>query len=640
MMPEVRGQTARMHLSTHPEPLLERAQWRSLDGQWNFAFDDEGVWQHPDDVQFDRVIQVPYAPESVRSGLHDTGFHPVVWYGLDLHVQADEHVTPYGADGRLIVHFGAVDWRSSVWADGALVATHEGGHTPFTADITRQAARALAEQRPVRLVVRAEDDPQDLSKPRGKQDWQREPHSIWYPRTTGIWQTVWLEHVPVSYLRRLKLAGDMEGWKVALEADVAGRWQEGMELRVVLTKGEQVLARDRYELQRSDIARVVPLPDPGIDDFRNDLLWSPNHPVLISATVQLLSASGAVIDEVRSYTALRSVGVRGGRFMLNGRPWYLKMVLDQGYWPDSLMTATDEELRRDVELTRELGFDGARKHQKIESPRYLYWCDVFGLMVWEEMPSAYRFTSEAVRRLSREWEEVIERDITHPCIVAWVPLNESWGVPNLPTNPAHRDYVQGLYYLTRTLDPSRPVIGNDGWEHVATDIVTVHDYAADPKVLESRYGTLARTAITLEGQDPADRAVLLPGFKPAEHPVMLSEFGGIAYFPEGVPAGSAWGYSTVDSEESFVDAHLYLMAAVHACKGLSGFCFTQLTDTFQERNGLLNMDRTPKADLRTLARSNQGLRPQRDTGLDPNLNPAGYGDLWNERHGEVVPGDD
>ncbi|UBV44175.1 glycoside hydrolase family 2 (plasmid) [Deinococcus taeanensis] len=629
-----------MHVSNHPEPLLERAHWRSLDGEWRFAFDDAAAWQHPDDVVFDRVIQVPYAPESIRSGIHDTGFHPVVWYGLSLQVEDCEQVSTCGSDGRLLLHFGAVDWQASVWADGQLVVTHEGGHTPFVADITRQAGVAAREGRPLELVVRAEDDPHDLAKPRGKQDWLPEPHSIWYLRTTGIWQTVWLERVPASYLRRLKLTGDMEGWKITLEADIAGQWTPGTLLRLQLKNGEDILADDRYYLQRPDISRVIPLPDPGIDDFRNDLLWNPDHPRLISAVVELLRPDGTVIDQVRSYTALRTVGVRGGRFMLNGRPWYLRMVLDQGYWPEGLMTATDDELRRDVELSRQLGFDGARKHQKIESPRYLYWCDVLGLMVWEEMPSPYRFTPQAVRRLSREWEEVLERDYTHPCIVAWVPLNESWGVPNLPTNPAHRDYVQGLYYMTRTIDPSRPIIGNDGWEHVATDIVTIHDYAADPKVLEHRYGTLARTTTTLQGLDPADRAVLLPGFKAAEHPVMLSEFGGIAFLPEGTPGGAAWGYSQVDSREDFTEMHLYLMAAVHACKGLSGFCYTQLTDTFQERNGLLNADRSPKADVPTLARSNQGLRNPRDTGVDPLDNPAGSEESWSDRLLEGLLGDD
>ena len=611
-----------MHSSSHPTPLLERDHWRSLDGLWRFCFDDEARWQRPREVVFDREIQVPYAPESRRSGVHDEGFHPVVWYSLTV------TLTPEERSERLLLHFGAVDYLATVWANGRLVAQHEGGSTPFTADLTQQAQAGET----VELVVRAQDNPHDLAKPRGKQDWQREPHSIWYPRTTGIWQTVWQERVPQTYLRKLRWSNDMEHWQIGLEAEVAGPLPPDLGLRVRLWCNGDLLADDRYAVRTAEIARRIALADPGIDDFRNELLWSPGHPQLIDAELELL-VGDRVIDRVRSYTALRSVSVNGNRFLLNGRPYYLRLVLDQGYWPDSLMTATDEELRRDVELAKRLGFNGVRKHQKIESPRWLYWCDVLGLLVWEEMPSAYRFTPAAVGRLTREWLEVLERDISHPCIVTWVPLNESWGVPDLPTNPAHRDYVRALYFLTKTLDPSCPVVGNDGWEHVATDIVTIHDYADDTELLRRRYGTLEATGLTLQQQQPADRALTLAGFEVAGQPVVLSEFGGIAYIP-GQELG--WGYSESQSEEDFVKDYAALLAAIHACHGLSGFCYTQLTDTFQEKNGLLYADRTPKADIQKLARSTQGTRTAREMTVDPILNPFGNSARWLRRQQETL----
>lgn len=600
--------------STHPTPLLERDHWRDLGGTWRFCFDDGSGWKHPSEVTFDREIVVPYPPESRRSGIHDENFHGVVWYGLTL------TLTPEERAGRLLLHFGAVDYSATVWANGRLVAQHEGGHTPFTADITQQVQAGET----VEIVVRAQDNPHDLTQPRGKQDWHLLPHSIWYPRTTGIWQTVWLESVPQTYLQQVTWMGDLERWEIGLQLEVAGPLPPGLSVRVRLYRDQDLLADDRYALQHPELARRIALPDPGIDDFRNELLWSPGHPRLLRARLDLLVGE-QVIDRVYSYAALRSVGVRGNRFLLNGRPYYLKMVLDQGYWPDSLMTATDEELRRDVELTRQLGFNGARKHQKIENPRWLYWCDVLGLLVWEEMPSPYRFTPGAVRRLTQEWQEVIARDRSHPCIVAWVPFNESWGVPDLPSNPAHRDYVRALYHLTKTLDPSRPVIGNDGWEHVATDILTIHDYADDPEALRQRYGTLESTRLTLRQQQPADRVLTLTGFQEAEQPVVLSEFGGIAYIPNHA---SGWGYSQSQSEVDFLDDYAALLAAIHDCYGLSGFCYTQLTDTFQEKNGLLYADRTPKADLLRLARSTQGNRTAREMTIDPLLNPYGHSARW------------
>ncbi|MFC4424746.1 glycoside hydrolase family 2 protein [Deinococcus navajonensis] len=610
--------------STHPEPLLEREAWQSLDGTWRFCFDDEAQYKHPNDVVFDREILVPYPPESQRSGIHDEGFHSVVWYSRQVTLRPEE------CSGRVLLHFGAVDYLATVWANGRIVAHHEGGHTPFTADITQQARAGST----VEIVVRAEDNPHDLAKPRGKQDWMREPHSIWYPRTTGIWQTVWLESVPETYLRRLTWSSDMERWQIGVGVEVAGPLPSGLTVRVRLYRDDDLLADDRYALLAPEVDRQIALTDPGIDDFRNDLLWSPRHPQLLRAEVELMVGE-QVLDRVLSYTALRSVSVTGNRFLLNGRPYYLKMVLDQGYWPDSLMSATDEELRRDVELTKQLGFNGARKHQKIESPRWLYWCDVLGLLVWEEMPSPYRFTSRAVERLTTEWKEVIARDISHPCIVAWVPLNESWGVPDLPTNPSHRHYVRALYHLTKTLDPSRPVIGNDGWEHLATDMLTIHDYADDPEKLRQRYGSPDVTRLTLQMQQPADRVLTLGGFEEAGQPVIISEFGGIAYIPDHT---TGWGYSQSQSEADFLGDYEALLSAIHECYGLSGFCYTQLTDTFQEKNGLLYEDRTPKANMSALAISTQGKHTAREMTIDPQLNPFGHWAAWWSKQPETSAG--
>lgn len=589
---------------SHPRPQLQRDSWSSLDGTWQFAFDPDARWSHPAQATFDRTIVVPYPPESRASTVGDLGFHPVCWYRRDI------EVPPHGAGERVLVHFGAVDYQARVWANGELVAEHRGGHTPFVADITAGGHGQLV------LVVRAVDDPLDLAQPRGKQDWLEQPHEIWYPRTTGIWQTVWIEIVPETSIANVVWMPYLDQWEMGVVVQLAGRIDPGLTIRVRLEHDGQALADDRYAMTQRELSRRIAFADPGIDDFRNHLLWRPGRPRLIEAWIELWRGDDR-LDQVWSYTALRSVGVQGNRFMLNGRPFFLKMVLDQGYWPDTLLAPPDvAALRADVELVLALGFNAVRKHQKLEDPRWLYFCDLLGVLVWAEMPSPYRFTTTAVQRLVEEWTEAIERDISHPCICAWVPLNESWGVPDLPTNPAHRDYVRALYYLTKTLDPSRPVVGNDGWEHVATDVVTIHDYASNPAVLRERYATPESVDLVLQRQEPGGRAITLTGLTPHQYPVILSEFGGIALI-ESDAAG--WGYSRVRDGEQLATAYEGVLRALHACRGIAGFCYTQLADTFQERNGLVTADREPKVELARIAIATRGKRKDVDMDVDPEL---------------------
>jgi hypothetical protein len=311
-----------------------------------------------------------------------------------------------------------------------------------------------------------------------------------------------------------------------------------------------------------------------------------------------------VIDRVESYTAMRSVGVDGDRFVLNGQPYRLRMALDQGYWPETGLTAPDDDAyRRDVELAKAMGFNGVRKHQKIESPRFLYWADMLGLLVCEEMPSAYRFSPRAVERATREWTAAIERDVSHPCIAAWVPFNESWGVPDVATSERQQEYVRALVALTHTLDPTRPVIGNDGWEHVAGDIIGVHDYDHDPERMATRYGARDGVAALFARERPGGRRLLAEGATYGGQPVMLTEFGGIALSKD---PSATWGYSRATSGDDLSERYGRLLASVRAIEMMSGFCYTQLTDTYQETNGLLYFDRTPKFPLEEMARITRG----------------------------------
>lgn len=588
----------------YPRPQLERPKWTNLNGTWDFALDPEAVWQVQEQVEWNAKIEIPFAPETKASGIAETGFFRACWYRTTF------QKPDLSTGGRLLLHFGAVDHSARVWVNGQFVTEHEGGYTPFQADITDH----VADDEWQTLVVRAYDDPADLAKPRGKQDWKLDPHSIWYPRTTGIWQTVWLECVPDTWIGDVRFTPFVERWEIGFSAYIRGQRRDDLRLTIKLSFRDQLIADDTYTVISGEVHRQITFSDPGIDDYRNELLWTPATPHLIEVEMKLWSGRGALIDQARSYTALRSVNVQGDRFVLNGRPYQLRMVLDQGYWPDTGVTAPDDNaLRHDVELAKDMGFNGVRKHQKIEDPRYLYWADVLGLLVWEEMPSAYRFTPTSIDRLTREWLQVIERDISHPCIVAWVPFNESWGVPDLPDSPAQRHWVQSLYHLTRTLDPGRPVVGNDGWESVATDIIGIHDYDDNSERIAHRYGGDDTLSRLFKRERPAGRLLLLEEEAHTGQPVMITEFGGTAYSRDTT---STWGYTRSETEEAFAQQVRDLIGTVRALNVLAGFCYTQFTDTYQEANGLLYADRTPKIPIVDIAMAVAGPASAREPSIE------------------------
>ena len=572
----------------HPRPQLTRAAWVDLCGIWGFAYDDNGVgldegWQERADV-YSREIRVPFPPESPGSGIGDTGYHPVCWYRRTF------RVSPEQGAGRLLLHCGAVDYRAHVWLNGRLVAMHEGGHTPFSADITA----ALRPDGLQTVVIRAEDDPTDLAQPRGKQDWEERPHQVWYHRTTGIWQPVWLEPVGATHIASVRWTPDLDRGLLGVAVALHRRGDEPLTVRVRLQMRGSTVADVAYVATGAEARGEIALDSASVAMGPDRLLWTPDHPNLLDATIAV-SAGGEVLDTVGSYVGLRSAGVADGRFLLNGRPYYLRLVLTQGYWPESHLAAPSADaLRREVELAKELGFNGVRIHQKVEDPRFLYWCDRLGLLVWGEMASAYIFTPTAVTRLVREWTEALARDYSHPCVVAWVPLNESWGVPSLPRDRAQRAFVEALYALTRALDPTRPAIANDGWEHLAGDILGIHDYTFDGAALRERYGSVEGLERTLHTVQPQHHALMLDGHRRAGQPVMLTEYGGIGYRPE---QDAAWhGYGTVRDRVELLAKYRELTDAVLDSPALAGFCYTQLADTGQETNGLLTSGRQHKLD--------------------------------------------
>jgi beta-galactosidase/beta-glucuronidase len=575
---------------TYPRPLLVRADWTSLDGEWSFAADDDDTglalgWWRPGAQAFDRTILVPFPPESVASGIGDHGRHPVVWYRRT--ISADR------ASGlRTLVHFGAVDQEAQVWVDGRSVGGHRGGQTAFSVDVTD----ALDDGDEHELVVRAFDDPDDPAVPRGKQDWLPEPHAIWYRRSTGIWRSVWLERVPPQRVDRLDWTSDPTRGTVTARIALAQPAEQGLAVRVRIASDDEPLAGVTVDAVGREVLVTLELPALRNAQERERLLWSPEHPVLLDARVEVL-AGERTVDLVDSYVGVRSVGVGRGAFLLNGRPYFVRSVLEQGYWPDSQFTPPSVgALREEVEHILALGFTAARIHQKVEDPRFLFWADRLGLLIWAETAAAYGFSPRAAARLTAEWTEIVEQQRNHPSVVTWVPVNESWGVQDIATEPAQQQLAQALASLTRALDPTRPVISNDGWEHVDSDILSVHDYTTDGAALRANWADETAVAAARRGFGPAGRAIDAAGpGTPPDAPLMITEFGGIAY-----AAAGTWGYAVVTSDEAFDGTVAALFDALRASPLLAGFCYTQLTDTMQESNGLLTADRRPKLPIARL----------------------------------------
>lgn len=576
----------------HPRPLSAREEWTDLDGEWELRFDDddrgllEGWWRP--DAAFDRTITVPFPPESRLSGIEEDG-HATVWYRR-------RAVLPAPGDGRVLLHFEAVDYRADVWVNGVHVATHEGGHVGFHADVTH----ALQHDDLQTIVVRAYDDPRSLEQPRGKQDWEAEPHVIWYGRTTGIWRQVWAEAVPAAHICALRWSPGTRVGDIGMRVEISGAAVEGLSVEARFSFEGVELARSLHAVTGGEVEAVVTVHDPRLDTEPERLLWSPETPNLIDVSLRLLR-NGTTVDGIRSYVGLRTVGVEGERVELNGRPYFLRLVLEQAYWPQSQLAAPDDDaLRQEVEAAKRLGFNGIRLHQTTADPRFLYWCDRLGLLVWADAPAAYRFSNRALARTTREWLELVDRDASHPSIIAWVAFNESWGVPALAADASQRHAVRGLVGLLKALDPSRLVIGNDGWEYVSGDVVGVHDYTQSGTELAARYGTRDAVERTLATERPGGRRLLVgepgAGGDAVAGPVVLSEFGGVG-FTRG-PQGWS-GYGTVNDESAFLGRLRELVGSA-ATGALAGFCYTQLTDTLQERNGILDENRRPKADIDAL----------------------------------------
>lgn len=577
----------------YPRPQFVRSLWFNLNGEWEFAFDDanEGLTQNWHDGRpFSMRIVVPFAYQTPLSGINDKSIHEIVWYARSFELPEQF----YSRD--LLLNFGAVDYSSTIWVNGQEVGHNRGGHVPFQFDISPYVKTGVN-----RLTLRVEDR-QDPQQPRGKQSHTGLPEAIDYFCTTGIWQTVWLEPVPSIRIEELRMITHAKRNLIELSVFLhapSSAWRVEVE---VLEQGKRIaLSEDQTAVATGRIAITVPYAK----------LWSPESPHLYDLQVRLYDGD-KLLDEVGSYVGIRGIELRDGKFLLNGEVTYLKMVLDQGYWPEGYLTApSDEALQTDIGWIKMFGFNGARKHQKIEDPRWLYWCDRLGLLVWEEMPNAREWSPKAEDYLSAEWQDAVRRDYNHPCIVAWVPVNESMGFPGLSQEHAGQyAFIERMVRVTRRLDSTRPVIDNDGWEHTdITDICAIHDYTQTSKELEQRYRE------TLEGAGLpntvwiGEKPLFARGSKYRGQPIMLSEVGGFLTIPGNIPPEERdllyKFYGSHQTPEELLERYHDLMRGIASLKFLAGFCYTQLTDIEQEANGLLSYDRNPKVAPEDIAQINR-----------------------------------
>ncbi len=571
----------------HPKPQFMRDEWINLNGEWTFRTENrqpfhvrsETLAAACESTGFDRTITVPFAPESPLSGVGEKEFITSMWYHRTVEV-------PATWEGKaILLHFGAVFYQAEVFLDGKFVGRHVGGSVSFHFDISAFVSAGKSHN----LVVAVTNNLWDGTQPSGKQSWKYDHYGCFYTRTTGIWQTVWLEAMDPVGFEGVQIIPDADSGRFTFiprfRALASGQtWEAAVSFAGAEACATRSTAADGMPLQ-------VEVPDPK--------RWEPGTPALYDIEFRVLNSGGKVIDRVKSYAGLRKVHIEGSTLFLNDEPVYLRLVLDQGFYPDGIWTApSDAALKRDIELSIKAGFNGARLHQKVFEERFLYWADKMGYLLWGESASwglDYNQDGMPHRNFLSEWREIVARDRNHPAIIAWTPFNET---RNYSDPKAHQRLHDDAYYICKMLDPTRPVNDASGYIHHITDLYTVHNYTQDPKALSALLA------------DTPDRGVFR-NFPENDapytgQPYYIDEFGGIKWNPEtqndsAMGEGQnlqSWGYGRAPrSLEEFYSRLEGLVKSVTNHTHIAGWCYTQLTDVEQEQNGIYFFDRTPKFDI-------------------------------------------
>lgn len=578
------------YIKDYPRPQFVRKNWENLNGTWDFGFDDKNVGESEKWYEFfggKLQIQVPFTYETKLSGIQDETAHNNIWYHRTIQADATKLV-----HNRYVIHFEGSDFLTKVWVNGKLAGSHRGGYARFSFDITE-----LLKDGDNDLTVKVEDS-FDMQQPRGKQRWSPESFGCWYVQTTGIWKTVWSEYVPAISLSKVKMTPNLQDVSLELEADILAPQEvftQNLMLETTVSFKGEFISRTLTSVVTPHISTNINVFTQKPDRFDWWCLktWTPAHPYLYDIEFRLVSGE-TVFDEVGSYFAMRDIRIDGPNILLNGRRLYQRLILDQGYWKDSHLTPPGEEaLIEDIDKIQALGYNGLRKHQKIEGERFLYWCDVKGMLVWSEAAAAYQYSDYAVTEFISEWMEIVNQNYNHPCIITWTPVNESWGVRHVATDRTQQHFTETLYHLTKSLDSTRPVIVNDGWQHTVSDILTLHDYEASGEVFKKRYSEHKDEILTSGFYANLTHASFADGFHYQGQPVIISEFGGIAFNNDD----AGWGYGDkVSSREDFIQRFDSITTAIKELPYVCGYCYTQVTDVQQEINGLMDIDRNFKVE--------------------------------------------
>ena len=565
----------------YPRPHFKRDNWLSLNGIWEFEFDDHKDGElrglHNGRTKLSGQINVPFTYQYAESGIGDQTFHDTLWYRRSF---------VYDQKGKnVILGFNASDYITTVWVNGHFATVHQGGFAPFTVDITK----FIVEGENV-IVVKCYD-PLDPTIPRGKQSWLNEPWSCWYIPNSGIWQSVWIDYVGEDSIEEFSITPDIDTNSFGGEIKLRNSLADLIEIKVhydnKLIKRQMISPDGKYTRYRVDMMELN-----YVDEIT---YWAPEHPNLFYVDI-LLYKNNSLLDTVHTRFGMRKISVsEDGRILLNNQPLYQRLILDQGYWKESGLTPPSvNAIRKDIQLTKDMGFNGARKHQKFEDPYYYYLADEMGLLTWCEMPSAYHFNCDEISYITREWQEIVNTAKKFSSIITYVPLNESWGIRKAAVSREQQDFARSLYYLTKSMDGSRLVSTNDGWENISqSDLLAIHDYSSLGCQLKEKYNL-----DTYNDGFQTFRKVLANGNPYGGQPVLLTEFGGIMFAKD--QRDGNWGYnSAAKNEDEFFARMKELIDGIYAAD-FQGFCYTQLTDVQQEVNGLLDPQRNPKVDVARL----------------------------------------
>lgn len=571
------------YVKDYPRPQLVRDNWENLNGTWDFSFDDENCGEYTkwyESFPNDTKILVPFTYETKLSGIQNEKRHDNIWYRRKIVVSGNKLM-----NNKLILHFEGSDFLTKVWINGQLAGSHKGGYSRFSFDIS-----PLVKEGENDIVVKVEDS-YDTQQPRGKQRWKNDNFGCWYVQTTGIWKTVWLEYIPKINLSSMKITPLLSEQAVELEFDVASEYyNQDLCVEVTITFDQVFVNKAVISVPDVHTTTKLNVYVKEFADWGGIKQWSMGTPNLYDLQIRVLYQN-EVYDTIESYFGMREIRIDKCNILLNGAPLYQRLILDQGYWKDSHLTPPSEEsLIEDIDKIKQLGYNGLRKHQKVEDERFLYWCDVKGMLVWSEAPAAYQFTDNAVQEFSREWMEIVRQNYNHPSIITWTPFNESWGIPSVEVNRTQQHFTEAIYHLTKAFDKYRPVIVNDGWEHTISDIITLHDYEEVGKIFHDRYNFCKEDIFTTKVYHSSHKSAMANGFEYKGQPVIISEYGGIAFNND-----DGWGYGNkVKSEEDFVKRFDEITTAIKETPYVCGYCYTQVTDVQQEINGLMDIHRNFK----------------------------------------------